>query len=98
MCTKLLTYVAFLETLQKFILFLTVMKNSNRRNLLFVLDKPVKLTIVGKDIPSGLSWWIMIWAVTPNKNIKTICPSYTMERNCQFHSETVVIANSFNIA
>ena len=60
------------------------MKNSNRRNLLFVLDKPVKLYIVGKDIPSGLSWWIIIWAVTPNKDIKAMCLSYSMERNCQF--------------
>ena len=31
------------------ILFFTVMKDSNRRNLLFVFDKPVALYMVGKD-------------------------------------------------
>ena len=53
MCKTLVIFVAFYETFIKFILFFTVIKDSNRCNLLFLLDKPVTY-IVGKDISSGL--------------------------------------------
>ena len=51
---KIATICSIIRKTLKFIVFFTVMKKSNRSNLLFMLDKPVRLYIVGKDSPSGL--------------------------------------------